>query len=453
MIVMVIGYTRSRDPLHPVVFLTPLFFLGMVLDPARTLMHPDIERYFPNLKGLGFAMLVQYLGMAAFFIGILSIRSVRRPLRVNQSLIDPLLTVSQRSQLRTLAWIIAGISLAAYWSGIWNVGGFIHAYSRHKGGGRSISGYLGEASNLGLVALVIYSLSIQLRRLKLSDVVAAVVMVSPVLLSGTLGGRRGPLFLSLAMLFVAYWIARGRVPRPWVTGTTFATFVVAIVFIQSQRQHLHLGSNQGIRWQRFSEVLRGEEIGPGDNFIASSGAVIALQETGEFHYGRRFVVTYLVRPIPRHFWPTKYDDATAILYGRQETFRSVTNRHQHWQGILGWHPPVGFAVNAIVDLFMEFSWGFVLATFALGRFIGFCWRKFRTDGGIWFVIYVSIAALSIYLPTQSLSAFMHRFLYLSVMTAIFWKLFVRRSKSNRTRPEFQGSSDNRHERLFDGRSE
>lgn len=425
-IVLAAGYSRQRDPLHPVVFLAPMFFLGLVVEPALRLLHPDIELYFPGYDGLGLALAVQYLGMGAFFLGIVTFHTPRWIGYERHSLIQRSMTNAQHAQLRSLAWVIGAFVLVSYWSGIFNAGGFFEAYSRHKGGGRSLSGYMGEANNLGVAALVIYAIGCQARSIRGSDVVAAFVLISPLLLQGTFGGRRGPLFLSLASLFASYWIARGRLPRLWVIVTGFIVMVVALLFIQSQRRSVYLGSDEGISWERFRATLVGEELSSGDNFITSSGSAIALVKTGEFHYARRFAITFLVRPIPRQFWPNKYDDATAWLYGSGISYQSVANREHNWDAILGWSPPRGYAVNTAVDLFAEFSWGFVLALFALGRFIAYCWWKFRSVGGIWFVNYVAVAALSIYLPTQSFRAFAFRLVYISILTAVLWRLYFGR---------------------------
>jgi uncharacterized membrane protein len=265
--------------------------------------------------------------------------------------------------------------------------------------------------------------------LTVTHVLIGLLMISPVLLHGTFGGRRGPLFIAGASMFVAFFIAVGRVPKFRYIAAMSSILLVGVVFIGSQRQFLYFGSGQGMDLETFWTAILGKQIESGDNFVVSSGAVNAIYEIDEYHWGRRFITTFGVRPIPRAVWATKYDDASFFLYGRP--FEEIQQDYLRWKSVLGWRPTSGFAVNAIVDLFWEFSWGYVFALWCFGRGISMVWYRFRTIGGFWFVGYFLITALAIYLPTQSFSAFAHRFLYLSVMSFIFWRFTVGRESKRR----------------------
>lgn len=420
------AWARTRDPLHPAIWLSMLFFLGMVVEPFLCLMHPDIETLFPEFDGVGMGLAIQYLGMGCFFIGLFSVRGPRVRTDNVGVAIDARLNTLQKRQLLRLAWLLGCMAVAAYMLTIVNGGGFLRAYSRSKGGGVSLSGYQGEGVLLGVAAMVLYAMGMQGRRMSVSRALPMLVFVWPLLMSGTFGGRRGPLFLAISSLFFCWHLARGRLPRAKTIAITGLMCVVAVLFIQSQRRNLYLGSEKGFDLQLFLNVVQKDELHTGDNFVASTGAVLGHLATGEHHYGRRFFITYLVRPIPKQFWPTKYDDMARILYGGKSYADAVSAAENGaWSDDLDWRPPAGYAVNSIVDLFAEFSWAFVAACWLFGRMIASLWTNFRERGGFWLVYYVAAMVLSIYLPTQSFSAFAHRFLYICVMTFFISKLVVR----------------------------
>ncbi|MFN6163147.1 MAG: O-antigen polymerase [Planctomycetota bacterium] len=424
-----LGYNRTGDPLHPAVILAPLFFLGMVLEPAQRLLHPELVNFFPEYRGLAFAMAVQYVGLVFFFLGALSIAPRVKTQGGASSLIDISSDARKREKIRLVAWSLALFSLFGYWYGIYMNGGFLKSYSISKGGGLStVTGYLGEAQNLGVAAVVFYAISLQRSRLTVTSVIAALLMISPTVLQATFGGRRGPMFIAGATLFVSYFIAIGRVPKLRQIAMMLVILLSAMVFVGSQRGNLYFGSGKGLNLESFWESLAGSKIATADNFVVSSGAVLAIYELDEFHWGRRFITTFGIRPIPRVIWPTKYDDVSRFMYGK--SFSEIQNSHYAWVNVLGWRPTNGYAINAIVDLYWEFGWLYVLALWLFGRGISMVWHRFRTLGGYWFVGYFLIAALAIYLPTQSFSAFAHRFLYLSVMSFVFWRLTFGGTRKN-----------------------
>jgi hypothetical protein len=81
-------------------------------------------------------------------------------------------------------------------------------------------------------------------------------------------------------------------------------------------------------------------------------------------------------------------------------------------------------VGFTADLFLEFSWGGLIGCLLLGTFYGGLWRRAKQFGGLWVLLYIEAAALSVYVPTQSVSAVLHRFLFMFVPTLIFWHMLV-----------------------------
>jgi hypothetical protein len=364
--------------------------------------------------------------------------------------IDVHLTDAQKRKLLQLAWVLGLIAIAAYWFSIYEGGGFFRAYSRSKGGGRSVSGYQSEAYNLGIAAVLLYSIGIQGRRIRGEHLLTMLLFASPLLLPGIFGGFRGPLFLGMSGCFFAWHLAKGRLPKPRVIVLASAIALLALVMVQSQRRHVYFGSGKSFDIDRFWQALHKEEINAGDNFVVSSGAVLAHHRTEQFHYGRRFIITFFIRPIPRQIWPTQYDDMAELLYGEGYTYGGMLELYseQMWINSLGWKPLSGYAVNSIVDLYGEFSWGFVGACWLLGWGLGRLWANFRQRGGLWLVFYVMAMVLSVYLPTQSFSAFVHRLLYVSVMTYVLarmvigYQLFQKRRQYRGRYPTHPGDTNN-----------
>ena len=68
----------------------------------------------------------------------------------------------------------------------------------------------------------------------------------------------------------------------------------------------------------------------------------------------------------------------------------------------------------------------LLGCLAVGFAFSRLWQRSVSSGGVWIALYVIAAALSIYLPTQSLSAWLYRFLFMAVPTVAVWRMFVRR---------------------------
>jgi len=245
-------------------------------------------------------------------------------------------------------------------------------------------------------------------------------MTSPGLIHGTFGGRRGPLFITLCALFFAWILARWRLPKWRTIGLVMLAIVAAVVFIQSQRRKVYLGSENKVDVNRFVELVRAPELSEGDNFVFSAGDILVTHETEFFHWGRTFVMNYVVRPVPKQLWPSKYDDAAEYLYGGGQTDLSDAD----WLRTVGWIPLSGSASNLVADLYAEFSWGAILGCWLLGRFIGVTWRNFRVRGGFWVFMYMCVGILSVYLPTQSFSAFFHRFLYMNIVTYLLWRYWM-----------------------------
>jgi hypothetical protein len=333
----------------------------------------------------------------------------------------------QRAALLLLVW-----SLASYAYGIANVGGFVAAYSRAKGGGYAPSGYLSEGMNLSLAACAMAGLS-RYRRGWTAEILALLALgLLPNLLQGTFGGRRGPLFLALVAAVVSCILVRRKPVRLLVLWPSLAAAALAVLFVQSQRQFVYLGSGQSIRWEDFGAALAEERVNQGQNFIYGAGFVLATRRAEEFTWGRKLAVNLLVRPVPRQLWPTKYEDVGAVWVTSNYPGLGHLSRSD-WIGSVGWLPLAGSSAISVADLYGEFSWGAVIILYFIGRAFAALNNRRRARGGMWVLLYVEALILSIYLATQSFSAFYHRYLILAIPTVVAWKYFVSRGRKRQTR--------------------
>ena len=419
---MVAAYTRYRDPLHPIMITGPLMLYGYVVAPLQLLIGGRLAEFFPDPWQLEFVQGFYALGVWAFCLGMMSATSRQAPLRAGSVLggrfTNP--AAAERAKLWWLALVLGSVSLAAYAFGIMRAGGLVAAYSVVKGGASAGSGYVGDAQMLAYPAIALLALSRQRLRLRAPDVALALLFALPNLLQGTLGGRRGPLFLVLTALFLAWWLAAGRRPSMRVVLGAMAAVLIAVVLMWSQRRNLFLGSERDFDPESVAAHLLQRDAGVEHFYIYGAGLMLHVRYHQSFQWGWRYFVTYLVRPIPRQIWPTKYEDMDQAW---EDMGGSTAGRSEEdWVESVGWIPVAGSGSGVLSDVFSEFSWGGAVVALLLGRLLGWLWRRRTDEGGLWGVLFLEACILSIYLPTQSLAAFLQRFLFMSIPTALAWRL-------------------------------
>jgi oligosaccharide repeat unit polymerase len=326
-----------------------------------------------------------------------------------------------RKRIYTLGIIFGLLSVGAYWYTLENVGGFVAAYSKAKGGGHAESGYIGEAALLSFPAIMLLAIARSGLRIRIQDIALALLFAMPHLLQGTFGGRRGPIFLILCVLFLAWYTAKGKSPTLKEAVIGVGAVGVAVLLVWSQRQHLYLGAEEAeFQSSEFADRLLGEDLNEGNTFVAGAATIITADRFENFYWGYRYFVTFVVRPIPKQLWPTKYDDMGAdwlYRYGDEE--REI----RYWEA-LGFRLPDGTAPGSIADGYLELSWGVVPLFFMIGLFYGYVWRRHRADGGFWTILLVVMLILSIYLATQSVTAWGHRLFYIGLTTFLVWKYWL-----------------------------
>ena len=419
------AYARTGDAFHPaVVVALPLAFM-YALWPL--LVNSDgALNFLIGEDGLDYAGGLYFSGVLFFYIGLLRLPKpgvliyIRAQDRgVNQSLFSSSLTPRLRTQITGLAIVLGVIALLAYLYMIFNVGGFFAAYGRAKGGGAADSGYIGEAVLLSFPAIMLLAIARQgSKRLRLTDIAMALLIASPHLIQGTLGGRRGPLFLVLTVLFFAWLVVQSRRPSLRLLMLALAVIGSAVLLVQSQRQHLYLGSEGQFEIERAAQIIDTENLESSD-YVAGVATVLTRKYHEDYFWGGRYFITVFVRPIPRQLWPTKYEDM-AWLY-------EVVEGGGDWTDVgdaLGFQPPKGSAVGFIADIYQEFAWGALAVIFLFGWGLSALWRRHRLRGGVWTAIFAQAMILTIYIPTQSFSAFYHRFLFMAIITVLTWRFWI-----------------------------
>jgi len=432
LVATVLAYARCRDALHPAVLIGPLMAGGYGVWPLVLNRNGDLLRFFnlQDLEKVGFLYFVAVLAFSVSMLGgsVSPHRHASAP-----DLGAPLQDDRYRRKLFHLSLGLGSIAVAAYWYMIQNVGGFLQAYGRVKGGGWAASGYIGEALLLAFPAVALLALSRFRERIRLQDAALALLMVSPHLLQGTFGGRRGPLFLSLAVLFVAWFLARGALPSLRTGVLAVSTMMLAVVLVSSQRQEVYIGSQGSVDLSRTLEIVNPDALTVGNEYVMGVATVLTSEHHGDYYWGYRYFVTYFIRPIPKQIWPSKYEDVGATWID----LNTHENEARYLEAV-GLIPVAGASSGVVADLYAEFAWGILPAIMVLGWFYAWLWAKHRLRSGIWSVLYIELIILSIYLPVQSLSAVLHRFVFMSVFTTLAWRYWIGRTRSFRPEP---GPSD------------
>lgn len=422
----VLAFFRHRDALHPAVVLAPLLLYGYVYDPYTLWRAGSLQQAFPDLEKLTPVLILNGLACSLMLLGCLA--GSRRLIGWQADPNRPLMLAPQgmvhRRNIVQIALAMAAVAVGIYFYAIYDAGGIAKVFGRSKGGVYFSSGYLGEAIMLGLPAVVLLGWMWQGRRINLFNVAVALLCVSPQLIQGTLGGRRGPLFLALSSLVFAWLLSRTRMVSLKVLAPVFGVILLSVVFVWSQRQHLYLGSETAeVKVDEMVERLAGEEeFVLGNTYVFGSGLVLASQHSNTHFWGRRIFVTLLVRPIPSFFWPTKYTDTNAVWTYESRSVGGMTKLD--WFRSVGWAPLNGSAGGAISDLFLEFSWGALPACFVFGWMLGWLWTQKCRGRPLYGLLFFEALMLTVYIPTQSFSAWYHRFFILAVPTWLAWKYLI-----------------------------
>lgn len=412
-----ICWWRTRDPLHPAMLLGAMFAYMYFLRPF--LLGDSILDYAGGrltAKQVDLGLLVNLMGVGLFGMGLCwgSKLPNRRSVSIS-------LSTNDRMRLYQLGVILGVLAVVAYWITVFNSGGFVRIYSKSKGYVRSPSGYLSEAVTLSFPAIILLFLARRHLAIRQRDIVLALFFASPHLLHGILGARRGPTFLVLATLLFSWFGAAGRkIKLPQLFGSV--GLIVALMFVLiTYRGQIYIGSEVEISSSPIFERAFPTTVRDGDDYEFGVATINVAHSLGKHYYGSRLLTTLLVRPVPKQLWRTKYED---VGFGWMESGVLMGYTDTEWRSVLGWRPSSGSSGGFAADLFVEFGWGQCAASFLFGFAYCWLWRKAALEGGLWVVLFLEALILVVYVPTQTVSAVLHRYAFMSAMTVLFWKLSV-----------------------------
>ncbi len=415
---MVYAYATSRDSLHPLIVMAPMFGFVYGWMPLRLSLSNGLDAFFTRDQLL-FVECLNLAGTAAFLFGCLYGGRNRNDSRGTRIELTP-----NAVRIALLAAAFSGfLGMVAWAKGIWNVGGIRSAFGRAYGGGWEGNGYVREAMMLTITGIVLFQLELQRRPKYLRHFLIVGTLAMPVAIQGLLGARRSPTFILCVVLVAGFFLNRNR--RPAIVPLTLGGIVLGYVLLLlvANRDRIYIGSDFDLSTDVSSYA---EGSNAGNEFIYGTGAVLNAKESGRYYWGERYLIYLVIRPIPKELWPTKYQDV-----GRPELLVNAGTGGEEFQSTLGWSGAIGAAPGIIADLWIEMSWLAVGALWLLGWWYGMTWRNAASRGGAWVPQYIIMLALSLYLVLQSLEACVIRVIILSAPLWIAWVWMNRRMKAER----------------------
>jgi hypothetical protein len=408
-----VAWAAYRDSFHPLIYIGPmLFFLYAFLPLYLSLTQREELRGYLDDPDLIYVQTLNALGAISLCLGILlgSASAGGRPPR------RWLPSDGVRRRLAGAAVVLGLIGLAAYAYMLTNVGGLAGAYGRAYGGVWADSGHVRDLQYLTVTALVLLLVARTGGWPSRTDWVWILLFAGPWLIHGLLGARRGPTFMIVVAFCAAWCFMRSSRPRLTTTALGGLFLGLLLLFLVTHRGEIYLGSDFD-----FEQTSRTFAFSPGsgNEFVYGSGAILHADATGAYGWGRRYATVLFVRPIPRALWPSKYDDAAAVL-GTPSIQTNLGIGTDAFHETMGWTGATGAAPGLVADMWIEFWGASPLALLLIGWCYGRAWARALTHGGLWVVLYVLMFSLSAFLVMQTLEAMLYRLLLLAVPGLLAW---------------------------------
>lgn len=420
-------WARWKDVFHPTIFCVPqILFLyvvfpiyGLATDPYEFLSRAGYWDELANFQSLADA------------VGIAVILGISWGCRNSGDMPGP--SAEQNNKAIFFVSCVFGVlGMAAWITGIINVGGFSVAYGRAYGGGWDDSGYVREAAQFGLVAVPLLILSRRKLGMHWQHWLMAFAFLLPLLVQGFLGARRGPTFLAITGVAASYILAfRPRIPFVVVIAAGGAIGAL-LLWLVANRDAIYIGSHEELQ----GSVSRMLENWAGNEYLFSSAIVRYINEAGEPFYGLRILAHMLGRVVPVAIWPTKYADVCAAFGLDIDLTQDAGIPIERIEAVTGWPIAVGAAPGIVGDFWMEFGMFAPAAAFALGGLYGKLWRRSRSDPRIQ-PAYAILAALSIYVFTQTIEAWLFRVLLFGIPALVVLRLLSKRRTQLNSRASTQ----------------
>lgn len=407
MLGIVVALDGSGDVFHPLVFICPMFLFLYAWMPWKLNAGDGLLRYF-DIDQLLFIQCLNILGILAFIAAACA--SGVRPKHAQPHVLS--LSPLACKRLLVGAAVTGSIGTLCWGISIYNVGGFVHAYSASYSGGWDDSGYIRDGGLLMLVGILLAIAALAAGAKRLPSMLMIVLFTVPWLSQALLAARRGPTFAWTIIVLMGWYINRGKRPPVLAAGVLGLCLGWAVLFLVTNRSNIYLGSSFNVTTD-VTAITNKPDIG--NEYIYGTASVMAARQSEHYYWLRRYLAQVLVRPIPTAIWPNKYAD-----FGVPELLQNAGTG----AGIaetMGWVVPPGSAPGIVADLWVELWWLSIAAMAALGWLYAVIWRKAVTLGGAWASQYTLLAALSIYLVMQTMEAVIFRTLLLSIPCWITWR--------------------------------
>lgn len=412
-----------KDVFHPLAYLMPMVLFLYVYLPHELIDYGAVLSIFSDRT----LVTIQALNAACILALILGCVMGGRS-SGSVEIAPAGLESWQARRVFGIAILLGLVSLIAFAINVNNVGGLFEAYSHEKGGGTAESGYTRDAVFWSISAVAALAACIRAEGMRKRYVIAGLLFISPMFIHGLLGARRGPTFTAFAALAATYYLGRKRRPAILLFLGGGALIGLLLMLIVTFRDQFRLGSDllqnpatalnammdtmDELRSESTERTLEANEFIYGVDVVNRFAAGI-----DRYYWGTRILTIVFIRPIPSQWWPDKYVDVGMARYlinvglGGVDEISAIAN---------------GAAPGFVADLFAEFSWGAILASFLIGWCYARVWRNAEERGGIWLPVYILFVVFSIFFVMQTLEAILYRMLFTTLPILMLWGFFVRR---------------------------
>ena len=414
-------YQRTRDPMCPLLIFTPMLLYAYVYHPYTIHGTQEFSDLLIKAEDVEFVLIVNLASITAFCAGSSWYR--RSPGDVQQfQILDGDASLRTRGRFFGLSLFLGTCSLAATCYLVSTSGGPMKMLMEAKPTFSSASGYVGEMPMLTFPAIFLLAAAWQGRRLTFVRILVAVYVAAPQIALSILAKRRGTIFLTVATLAAFWYIVRNKKPN-WKMILSGVTLLGSFMFIvHANRLRMGADSSASVSEYELNSVIPGSNIVTGDEFVSSIGIILTSDHFNHHYWGSRFLVTLFIRPIPSFLWESKWYDIGYSSFKNKPGSGGMSK--QQWEDVVGFKSTGGSASGFVSDAFLEWSWGGIIACYCLGFMFSWLWKRWRTRGGVWTIIYLESLILSVFLPSQSLGAWGYRFALLAVPTAIIYRFLV-----------------------------
>lgn len=438
LIAMAKAFAKSRDALHPAMYLGPMFIYAN----GYHLMSLESSGWLESLfdpSQVAQASTIMLLGIAFFFKGTLA-HSVANSERKQVDTLA-ILPAQSKERAQLLGALLALISTSAFIYIVLSNGGVLATYGQVKGGGIAESGYISELPLLCIPAVGLLAMAWAGRGLTFLRASALIAACVCYLMHGILGARRGPTFMVMMSLLVAMHVVSRRRARVSVVIAATGLIGAVTMLLVTNRDRIYIGTDWVATAPILSPVYRGVNgTGTGDDWAYCAGVILNSDYHNRHFWGLRYLTQVCIQPIPRQLWPDKYADVGFGWLADQSAMEGMTDNE--WLSAVGWIPARGAAAGLVSDLFLEFSYLGIFLCYGFGWAYGFLWKRSVTSGGVWKPLYLFAAILSIYIPTQNFNAWAYRFLIMSVPTVLVWRFYLCPSGYTTSVPQLEGAVRN-----------